>query len=104
MPLDFQASRFAFPSRTGFAQTQDQTFVFASNIKPGKVQVMLNGFSIGFTASEHPIFREEVETSVVRIVNNTVTVRVSLALRDRSGFFDDPYDGFADVVVLVDRI
>jgi hypothetical protein len=104
MPVDFQQRRFTFPSRTGFAQTQDQVYDFPSNIRPGKAVAMVNGFSMGFTASEHPVFRQEVETSVVQIFEDTVRVRVTFALRDRSGFFDDAYDGFVDVVVVVDRV
>lgn len=102
MPIDFQSHRFTFPSRTGFAQTAEHTFDFPSNIRTA--ETFVNGFNIGFTNSEHPIFRQEVNTAVARMVEDTVTVRTVFALRDRSGTFDDSYDGFIDVVVIVDRI
>ena len=40
-------------------------------------------------------------TKVTRIYLGSVTVRVDLALRDTSAFVDDPYDEYADVVVIV---
>jgi hypothetical protein len=102
MPIDFQSFRFTFPSRTGFAQTSEHTFDFPSNII--RAETFINGFSIGFTNSNHPIFREEVNTAIARVVEDTVIVRTVFALRDSSGFFDDAYDGFIDVVVVVNRV
>jgi DNA-binding transcriptional regulator YbjK len=101
MPIDFRSHRFTFPSRRGFAQTAEHTFDFPSDVK--KAETFINGFNIGFTSSEHPVFREEVNTAVARLVEDTVTVRTVFALRDRSNYFDDAYDGFIDVVVVVDR-
>ena len=101
MAIDFQRKRFGFPSHTGSAQTKDQTYVFPTNVH--KAEAAINGFSIGFTADDHHLFRQEVDASITRIFLNTVQVRVTFALRDSSGTFDDPYDGFVDVMVIVDR-
>ena len=102
MATDFQRLRFTFPSHTGSAQFQDQTFVFPSNVR--KAEAAINGFSMGFSSSDHHLFRQDLDAAVIGISLNTVKVRVSFALRDSSGFFDDSYDGFVDIMVLVDRV
>lgn len=102
MPVDFQSRRLSFPSRSGFIQTQEQTFDFPSSITKG--EAFINGFNIGFTDNDHEIFRQEINTGIVRIIEDTITVRATFLLRDSSGNIDDRYDGFIDVVVVVDRV
>jgi hypothetical protein len=103
MPIDFQSHRFTFFPDSGHAQTDHHTFNFPSRIR--KAESMIRAFNIGFSSSEHPIFREEIST-IPRIEGgdgHNVTVTIVFSLRDRSGFFDDLYDGQAHVVVVVDR-
>jgi hypothetical protein len=102
MATDFQLHRFTFPSHTGSAQTQDRTFVFPTNVQ--RAEAAINGFNYGFTSDDHPLFRQAVDVSILSILLNRVTVRVSFALRDRSSFFDDAYDGFIDIIVIVVRV
>jgi len=67
---------------------------------------MINGFSIGFSGSDHELFRKEVDASAQITSGDEgpeVLVRVNFGLRDKSGVFDDPYEGFVDVVLIVDR-
>jgi hypothetical protein len=96
--------RFTFPSRTGGPQTQTLTVGFFT--LPRSAVAAINGFSIGYTNSDHHLFREEIDVSTT-IVNGTqgpeVAVRVNFALRDSSGTFDDPYSGFVDIVLIVDH-
>jgi hypothetical protein len=101
MAVDFQRQRASFPSLSGGPQTHELAFVFPTRVT--RAESAVNGFSIGFTQSDHHLFREQVDTTVVGISNNTVRVRVDLALRDSSGTFDDRYDGFVDVMTIVDR-
>ena len=68
------------------------------------VSVWINGFSIGFGREDHHLYRHEVETEVVSIAEDSVTVRVTFGLRDSSGFYDDTYSGCVDVVLMVDRV
>jgi hypothetical protein len=102
MPVDFRSFRFTFPSRSGFAQSAEHTFDFPSNIN--RAETFINGFNMGFTSNDHELFRQEVNTGIQRVVEDTVTVRAIFSLRDSSGTFDDAYDGFIDVVVVVDRV
>jgi hypothetical protein len=101
MATDFQRQRATFPPHTGSAQSTELTFVFSSNVR--KAESVVNGFNIGFSSSDHHLFRALVDTSVTSISLNTVRVRVDFALRDSSGTFDDSYNGFVDVMAIVDR-
>lgn len=100
MATDFQRQRFNFPSLAGSAQTQDRTFVFPSAVR--RAEAAINGFGIGFTKSDHHLFRQEIDAVVRAVSGNSVTVRVTFALRDSSGVFDDAYDGYVDVLVIVE--
>ena len=101
MAVDFQQQRARFTPHTGGPQIGQLTFVFPTNVR--KAESIVNGFNIGFSKSDHHLFRAAVDTTVLGINLNTVHVRVDFALKDSSGIFDDAYDGFVDVLVLVDR-
>jgi hypothetical protein len=96
--------RFTFPSQTGGPQSQAQTIGFST--LPRSAVAAINGFSIGYTNSDHHLLREEIDVGT-RIQNGTegpeVRVGVNFSLRDSSGNFDDAYGGFVDVVLIVDR-
>jgi len=100
--IDFQRlPRFNFPQTTGRPQSITQAAVFGSRVN--RADAAINGLDIGFSQSDHHLFREQVDVSTT-INNNTVNVTVNFALRDSSGFFDDAYNGFVDVLVIVDRV
>jgi hypothetical protein len=67
-----------------------------------RAEAAINGFDIGFSQSDHHLFRAQVDAGTA-IVNNIVNVTVNFALRDSSGTFDDAYYGFVEVLVIVDR-
>ncbi len=94
--------RFMFPSQSGGPQSQVQTVGFPTVVRSAAAAI--NGFRIGFTSADHNLFREEVDASATLTSNGLgVSVRVNFALRDKSGVFNDPYEGFVDVVLIVDR-
>lgn len=107
MALDMQSQRIRFDPHSGSPQTIDTHFDFPTNVKPvPPPQAFLNGFNIGFTGREHPIFRQEINISPPRITEanrRVIVVRGTFALRDSSGHYDDEYDGFIDVGVIVER-
>jgi len=76
-------------------------FFFPSTVR--KAEAVINGFEIGYTDSDHHLWRMEIDTTVQSITAGTVKVLVRFAVRDASGNFDDRYDGFVDVLVIVDR-
>ncbi|MCB9568180.1 MAG: hypothetical protein H6710_13385 [Myxococcales bacterium] len=101
MTIDFQRQRASFPSHTGGPQSIELTFVFPSAIH--KAEAAINGFNIGYTRGDHHLLRTEVDANVVLVSLNAVRVRVTFSLRDSSGNFDDPYNGYVDVMVIVNR-
>jgi hypothetical protein len=94
--------RFTFPSQSGGPKSQVQTVSFPTAVRSAVAAI--NGLRIGFSTSDHELFREEVDASATIASNRLrVDVRVNFALRDKSGLFDDPYEGFVDVALIVDR-
>ena len=100
MATNFLRQQFNFPSRSGGPQVLDRAFVFQSPVR--NAEAAINGFSIGFTSSDHHLLRQEIHAVVTSVSGNTVTVRVRFALRDSSGHFDDKYDGYVDVLVIAE--
>jgi hypothetical protein len=109
MPIDFQEARIRFASDTGGPRTASHRFEFPSNVT--KAATFINGFNIGFTRisgplgtfNPGPLRQQEINTRVNEVDEEDVEVVATLALRDISGNFDNPYEGFIDVVVVVDR-
>jgi hypothetical protein len=102
MPIDFQEQRITFPAATGGPRTGNHRFEFPSRVT--KARSFVNGFNIGFVNSEHPLRSVEINTRVDAVDEEDVDVVATFALRDNSGNFDDRYQGFIDVVVVVDRL
>jgi len=99
--FDFQRVRFNFPPTTGRPQSSTLAVVFPSRVN--RADAAVNGFDIGYSQSDHHLFRAQVD-AITSINNNVVNVTVNFALRDSSGTFDDSYNGFVDVLVIADRI
>lgn len=100
MAIDFRRRRIEFSAHSGGPQDVDADVAFPLPVS--RAETVLNGFNIGFTSTDHELFRTEVNTAVRKIEGNVVTVRAVFSLRDSSGDFDDRYDGFIDVVVIAD--
>jgi hypothetical protein len=123
MPIDMRLLRARFGPeegdwKPGQPQRRDVAFVFPTPVKTQPppddpngdpipiAQSVINGFNIGFTGTDHEIFRQEINLSPPSIFpgpGTAVKVTVHFALRDDSGTFDDDYDGFIDVGVIVER-
>ena len=101
--IDFQRVRVTFPTASGRPQSQTAFLEFPSDVN--RAEAALNGFDIGYVGSDHHLRRTQIDT--LTIINHgdrrKVSVVVSFSLRDNSGNFDDPFSGFVDVLVIVDR-
>jgi hypothetical protein len=100
MAIDFRRTTITFDPTSGREQRESATVVFNSNVR--RAEAALKGFSIGYNNGDHELLRETIDVDVASINNNTVTVAVDFLLRDSSGNIDDPYSGFAEVLVLAD--
>jgi hypothetical protein len=98
--IDFQRLRFNFPPTTGRPQSATLAAVFPTRVN--RADAAINGFDMGFSQSDHHLFRAQVD-AVTGTNNNVVNVTVNFSLRDSSGVFDDAYNGFVDTLVIVDR-
>jgi hypothetical protein len=99
MAIDFATLKFPFDPSKGGPQFLEQTVAFATTVQ--KADVAIHSFDFGFTDSEHPVHRLAILPNVLARDGNTVRVGVELAIRDRSEFFDDTFDGVVDVLVIV---
>ena len=100
MAIDFQRQTVTFPPVTGRVQSTDVTFVFGKRVL--KAETAINGYKARFNNFDKPLGELQVDTTVVAVSLNTVQVRVSLGLRDSSGFFDDAYGGSVEVMLIAD--
>jgi hypothetical protein len=98
--IQFQSLRFNFAPATGGRQSETRVAVFSGTVN--RADCAINGFDIGFTQDEHPLFRIQIDSSTELQPQNAVRVTVTFALRDNSGFFDDQYNGFVDILVIAD--
>jgi hypothetical protein len=95
--------RFTFSSASGGPQSQKKIIGFER--APRSAVVAINGFKIGFTNKDRSLFEQTIDAHA--IINSggdgyNVTVTVTFALRDKSGIYDDPFEGYVDVVLIVD--
>jgi hypothetical protein len=105
MPIDFQTRKLTFPSTTGSSQSQDEVFVFTSNVVPGKAAACIAGLDVQYSGEDHHLNELRVQIiEPVTVSGPTVTVAVDYLLRDISGTIDDPYEGTVDILVIVDRV
>ena len=104
MTIDFRRERVNFDRSQGIIQNETVRVSFDSRVR--SAEVAINGFDIEYTNGDHHILRQIIDTaaSISRNNNREVTVDVAFLLRDNSGNIDDPYEGFVDVLVIVDRV
>jgi hypothetical protein len=97
-----------FTARAGAAQQATTTVnVPARPLSPVDVQVMMKGFSAGYSNGDHHILQLEVDLGIGRISafpspspQSIVPVVARLLLRDSSGNIDDPFEGFVQGVLV----
>jgi hypothetical protein len=59
---------------------------------------------VTYNNGDHEVLAQKIDVDQPRINGNTVFVDVNFLLRDDSGNIDDPFSGFVDVTVIVDRV
>jgi hypothetical protein len=108
MPLDWKAdhqTRVVFESTTGGEQFTLHKVKFPFKVK--RALALINGFKAGFTNNERPLGQIEVNTSIDHIETtqnkSTVVVAVVFRLRDKGKDFNDPYEGFVDVGLIIEK-
>ena len=99
MALEFREGWITFPAATGRRQRASRTVTFSGTINA--YQVALKGYNIRYDDTAHHILELELDLDSTRS-GNTITVNGDFVLRDSSGNFDDPYEGWMNFVVMAD--
>ncbi len=99
MALQFKEGWITFPATTGQRQRLSQTVSFTGPVNA--YQVVMKGYNIRYDDGDHHIL--ELELDLDSTVSGTdVTVTGDFVLRDSSGNYDDPYEGWMNFVVIAD--
>lgn len=98
MTVDFKRKPFKFGPITGSARIAKDLFDFPAKVL--KAEAVISGSFFEFVGDDHPIYQLEANAVVTAIVGNAVEVEVTFGMRDHTGTWDDPYDGFVDVTVI----
>lgn len=101
MTMDFRRTRISFDPTRGREQRESGAVVFPTNVR--RAEAAINGLYITYNNGDHHVLAQKIDIDMPRIVGNTVFVDVNFLLRDSSGHIDDPFSGYVDVMVVVDR-
>ncbi len=102
MAIQFREGWITFPSIVGRRGRRQATVHFTRQVR--SAQPVLKGYNISYTRSDRSILELEVDLDTVSVVGNSVTVGADFVLRDNSGHYDDPYDGWVNFVVIADVV
>ncbi|MCP3999891.1 MAG: hypothetical protein GY727_03175 [Gammaproteobacteria bacterium] len=99
MALQFREGWITFPTATGRRQRVSSNVTFSGNIN--SYQVVMKGYNIRYDNGDHHVLELELDLDSSRSGNN-ITVNGDFVLRDSSGNYDDPYEGWINFVVMAD--
>jgi hypothetical protein len=99
MAMQMKEGWLTFPSTTGRKQRRETTVVFPTTVR--SAQAVMKGFHVDYNNGDHHILEIEMDLDTT-ISANTVRVYGDFAFRDSSGYYDDPYDGWINFVVIAD--
>ena len=100
MSIQFDTARVRFDAASGGPQTETGEVSFMHRVKAADAAI--KGYSIGFEGDDHHLYQEKVEIKSVRLNGTKVEFGVELALRDKSGHYDDNFSGEVIVMVTAD--
>lgn len=99
MALEFREGWISFPRTTGRRQRVSRAVTFSGTVNT--YQVVLKGYNIQYDNGDHHILELELDLDSSRS-GSTINVSGDFVLRDSSGHFDDPYEGWMNFVVMAD--
>ncbi len=100
MAIAFKSTWVQFDPTKGQKQREPGTVTFPSKVKTANAAI--KGFRIGYTDKDHHIYQIEVDVDMASIVGPTVNFFVDFLLRDSSGYIDDRYGGWVEVLVIAE--
>jgi len=107
MALDFRIQRVNFSTATPITSPNLGKILSARSYFDApirRIQAALNGFDVRFRNGDHHLERFQVNCDVRVDPDNRhyFIVTVNLLLHDSPRNFDDPFDGYADVLLIAD--
>jgi hypothetical protein len=99
MALEFREGTINFPPTTGRRERRQTSVNFARPVR--SAQVVLKGFNISYNNGDHHILELEIDLDS-SISGSMVNIFGDFVFRDSSGYFDDPYSGWINFVVMAD--
>lgn len=102
MAIEFKYVRVNFDATKKMVQRELASANFSENVK--RCGVALNGFDLKFSDSDRPLHQMSVniEDTTLEIASKNVSVKVAVLMRDKSGYIDDRYQGYADVLFIAE--
>jgi len=100
MALAFETTEVKFYPAKGGTKSLPGTATFKRAVRAADASV--KGFELGFTGDDHHLFMQQIQVKNVKTNGPTVTFDVDLGLRDKSGHYDDTYEGKVWVLVTAD--
>jgi hypothetical protein len=100
MAIAFKSTWVQFDPTKGQTQREPGSVTFTSQVRTANAAI--KGFRIGYTDSDHHIYQMEVDVDMSSIVGPTVNFHVDFLFRDSSGYIDDRYGGWVEVLVIAD--
>lgn len=101
MAIQFREGWITFPPVTGRRARREATVHFTSNVR--SAQAVLKGQNIRYSNSDKWLLEIEIDLDQ-SISGNSVTVSCDFVLRDSSGYYDDPYEGWVNFAVIADVV
>jgi hypothetical protein len=114
--IDFQRQEAEISPGTGEELHTTVNFIFPTNVQ--RAEIVLAGFDIQFTDKDrsfyqmmiNPLFSRNYPAQGtkpllnVTWVGGVVTAKVYIGLRDYSGYMDDQFKGYLDLLAIVERV
>jgi hypothetical protein len=102
MPIDFRQTRVDVPKGRNPNGTQWRAFkgtvTFDRDVR--RAESAIQTFRLDYTDSDHHINLIQVETDVSALTGNNVDVDIRVFYSDKN--YDDPYQGWVDILVIAE--
>ena len=102
MSIHFTPRRLEIPRGTGTRILRNGADFRGNGSRVQNVVVALQGFKFDHVNPDRPMNVIEVSTAVTRVQGTLVEVEVRCQYADRN--FDDPFEGFVDIVMIADVV
>ena len=98
MAMSFKTGKIHFSGCRGNITTKDGSVTF--EIPVAQAEVLIRGFEVEFENSEHPVQNIQVFAEKAKVEGKKVSFKGTLAIKDNTGYYDDNYGGWIEVLTI----